>query len=227
MRDREIMKHENTAKNGFSLLEMMVVIGIIAILGGASMLGYSKIVKSAKKARTQELVSNAATALTQILSKNDGVWPELLERGAKNGKPRLDAETAKVFVMFSLLGLSYNQNTAGTAGSGDFKLNLCKLLGKDRCGVVDADAEAVLRRSTKATIGTKVPTGGTVEDHILYFAIDDDGDGITEAQVEGGGVLKIRATAVVWAAGPDGKVDYATVGRNDDVYSWRRSQVKK
>ena len=199
---------------------MLVVIGIIAILGGASMLGYSKIVKSAKKAKTQELVSNAATALTHILSKNDGVWPDDLIARVSSGNGKLDADTAKVFIRFSLLGLSYNQKTA----NGD--ASQYRLTGKDRCGIVDADAEAVLKRSTQASTGTKVPTGGTIADHILRFAIDEDGDGITEAQVEGGGTLKIRATAVVWSAGPDGKVDYGSYGRNDDVYSWRPAQIK-
>ena len=205
----------------FTLVEMLVVIGIIAILAAASMMGYSRVVKAAKKAKTQELVSNAATALTHILSKNDGVWPEDLLQRVTGGNGRLDEATSRVFVRFSLLGLAYNQKTAND------DVSQYRLTGKDRCGVVDAEAEAVLKRSATASLGTKVPSGGTVKDHVLYFAIDEDGDGITEAQVEGGGNLKIRATAVVWAAGPDGKVDYGSLGRNDDAYSWRPSQEKK
>ena len=205
----------------FTLVEMLVVIGIIAILSGAAMMGYSRVVRSAKKARTQELVSNAATALTHILSKNDGVWPEDLLLQVNGGNGRLNERTSRVFIRFNMLGLSYNQKAAG----GD--ASQYRLTGKDRCGIVDAEAEAVLKRSSSASVGSKVPSGGTVQDHILYFAIDEDGDGFTDAQVEGGGNLKIRATAVVWAAGPDGKVDYGSLGRNDDVYSWRPSQVKK
>lgn len=214
-------KMRKQMKKGFTLLEMMVVIGIIAILAGASMIGYSKIVKSSKKARTQELVSNAATALTYILSKNDGVWPEDLLTRAAGGNGRLDKDTSRVFIRYNLLGLTYNQKSA----NGD--VSQYQLTGKDRCGIVDADAEAVLKRSKTASEGAKVNSGGTVQDHILYFAIDDDGDGFTEAKVDGGGTLKIRATAVVWAAGPDGKVDYGSFGHNDDVYSWRPAQVKK
>jgi len=206
----------------FTLVEMLVVIGIIAVLGAASMLGYSKVVKSAKKAKTQELVSNAATALTQILSKNDGVWPEDLLDRLKEGNGILDEETSRVFVRFDLMGLSYNQKEANG------NVSQYRLKGKDRCGIVDGEAEAILKNNASATESTKVPTGRTVKDHILHFAIDTDGDGITEAKVSGGGsALKIRATAVVWAAGADGEVDYATYGRNDDVYSWTPAQVKK
>jgi prepilin-type N-terminal cleavage/methylation domain-containing protein len=207
------------AQKGFTLVEMLVVIGIIAILAAASMLGYSKVIKTAQKTKNRELVSNAATALTQILTQNNGSWPELLLKNSSGGKGRLDKETCQVFITFSMMGLSYKKDKRS---DGTYEL-----IGKDRCGVVDADAEKVLKRSTSASEGTKVPTGGTVQDHILYFAIDEDGDGFTEAQVEGGGNLTIRATAVVWAAGPDGKVDYGTMAHNDDVYSWTPGQVKK
>ena len=205
----------------FTLVEMLVVIGIIAVLSAASILGYSTVMKSSKKAKTQELVSNAATALTQILSKSDGVWPEDLLERVNDGNGILDEKTSRVFIRYDLMGLSYNQRAA--AGN----VNQYRLTGKDRCGIVDSEAEAVLKRNANATESTKVSTGGTVKDHILYFAIDEDGDGITEARVEKGGTLKIRATAVVWAAGSDGEVDYSTYGRNDDVYSWRPAQVKK
>ena len=221
------LKTQNS-KLGFTLVEMLVVIGIIAILSGAMLMGYSRIVKSARKAKTQELVSNAATALTQIFTTNDGVWPEDLLDRLKEANGILDEETSRVFVRFNLMGLSYNEKKAGTVGSSSFDASLVRLTGKDRCGIVDGEAEAILKKGSTASSGTAVPTGGTVQDHILHFAIDEDGDGITEAKVTGGGSkLKVRATAVVWAAGADGKVDYSTYGRNDDVYSWRPGQVKK
>ena len=184
------------------------------------MIGYSKVVKSAKKAKTQELVANVATALTQLLSKNNGVWPKELISGANGGQGQLDKRVALIFVRHGLLGLSYNQSTAKDKSQYELR-------GENRCGIVDAETAAFLKRAKTATEGSRVPTGGTVKDHILYYAIDEEGTGFTEAQVDGGGTLKIRATAVVWAAGPDGKVDYGSFGRNDDVYSWRPSQVEK
>jgi hypothetical protein len=92
---------------------------------------------------------------------------------------------------------------------------------------VDAEAEAVLKRNKRAMESTSVPSGRTVQEHILYYAIDDDGDGFTEVRMKDSGMqLKVRATAVVYAAGPNGIEEYSTLGRNDDVYSWRPSQVK-
>ena len=201
-------------KKGFTLVEMLIVIGIMSILAAASVIGYSKIIKSARRTKNQELVANVATALTHILSK-EGVWPQELIDGAKNGDGKLDKEAAKAFIRHRMLGLAYNIRT-GTEGN-------YTLVGKDRCGIVDAEAEAVLKRNKGAKESTKVPSGGTVDDHILRYAIDTDGDGITETQSFG----NIRASAVVWSSGPDGKVEYQFRGRNDDVYSWRAAQVVK
>jgi prepilin-type N-terminal cleavage/methylation domain-containing protein len=203
-------------KSGFTLVEMLVVIGIIAVLSAAGMVGYSRVIKSARKAKTVELVSNVATALTHILTK-EGTWPEELLQNAGNGQ--LDKDIAKVFIRYNLLGLSYNQKS-GSEGN-------YTLVGKDRCGIVDAEAEAVLKRNKRAQESTPVPSGKTVREHILYYAIDEDGDGFTDVRLKDSGMqLKIRATAVVYAAGPNGIEEYGTIGRNDDVYSWRPSQVK-
>ena len=67
-------------KSGFTLVEMLVVIGIIAVLAAASMVGYTRIIKSARKTKTVGLVANVATALTYILTK-EGTWPEELLQG--------------------------------------------------------------------------------------------------------------------------------------------------
>ena len=50
-------------KKGFTLIEMLVVIGIIAVLVGASIGGFSAMTRTAERAKCQELVSNVATVL--------------------------------------------------------------------------------------------------------------------------------------------------------------------
>ena len=72
-----------------------------------------------------------------------------------------------------------------------------------------------------------MPSGGTVDDHILRFAIDYDGDGIIEGANVGGETIDIRATAAVWCCGKDGKIEAYSQGlRRDDVYSWTKGQTQ-
>ena len=85
-------------KTGFTLIEMLVVIGIIAVLMGSTVVGIGKMRKTAQKARTQETVSNAATALTIIFQKEMN-WPKLISQNFKSGSyGRLDENVCRAFV---------------------------------------------------------------------------------------------------------------------------------
>lgn len=215
-------------KLGFTMIEMLVVMGIIAILSGALMAGFGRVTKSAQRARAQETVSNVATSLTAMLQKL-GRWPvdedkALSKCGGNDGSGFGTVE--KVALVFAKQGFM----NVSTKGSGD---NM-KLLGTDRCGIVDPWAQAVLKR-TRGEQGSgkelKVPTGGTVRDHVVYYAIDDDLDGVVEAQVCGERI-RVRASAIAWSAGADGKLGSSYSKRQkdneDNIYSWRRAQeVKK
>ena len=223
---------------GFTLIEMLVVIGIIAVLIGATMGGYSFATRHAQKARGREAVSNAATALS-ILFQRQNRWPPKLAHGAQAGKPQLTADAAACLAANGLMSLSYT--TVDDNGEKVYRLS-----GLDRCGIVDPWAMEVLKRLSPGDSGlnAKVPSGGEVQDHILYYALDEDGDGITVANV-GGVTLNIRATAVVWSCGLDGVVSpYPYSGNggggggkgqnknksgklSDDIYSWAPHQVEK
>lgn len=215
-------------RTGFTLIEMLVVLGIIAILAGALLAGFGKITKTAQRAKAQEAVSNVASALNIMLQKK-GVWPADLKntlksyQGADGDGKGCVADVAKVFAKYGLLGVTYKGSTSDLA-------NL-QLQGTDRCGIVDPWAIAVLKRDLAANVGTKVPSGGTVKSHIIYYAIDTDLDGITEAKVCGE-TVKVRANAIAWCAGRDGELGDSYSRRNkknaDNVYSWQRGQeVKK
>ena len=219
------MENVKSLRSAFTLIEMLVVMGIIAVLIGASIGGYSAMAKSAERARCQELVSNAATALTALF-QNEGVWPKRLAReGATDGK--LDENTAYALVA---KGRSYFSLTK----NGD------KLGGHDRFGILTPWAQAVVKRlGTSASKGSKVGSM-TVEDHILHYALDLDGDGKILGASVGGRSVDVRATAIVWCCGKDGVIDpypYASggsggkgkgssSGKTDDVYSWTPAQTR-
>ena len=196
---------------------MLVVIGIITVLIGASIGGFSRMTKAAEKAKAQELVSNVATALTALFQQ-EGSWPKrLASNGGSDGT--LDQKTAYALV-------------AGTTKYLSLTTENGKLSGLDCFGVVTPWATAVIkRRGTAASLADKVTGTTTIQDHILHYALDLDGNGVVEANV-GGETVKIRATAAVWcigkAGGDKGKPwPYAKGRTAGDIYSWTYGQTQQ
>jgi len=206
-------------RKGFTLVEMLVVIGIIAILMGAAIASFSRVTRSAERAKAQELVSNVATALT-VIYQREGSWPRrLVAKGQSDGQ--LDKDVALALAKHKVMGLN-------TTGTGDDM----QLAGHDRFGIVSPWAAATLKRlGTSATLTTPVAnTTKTVQDHILHYAIDVDGDGIIKGANVGGKMVDVRAQAIVWCCGRDGVVspyaDGKTSKKCDDIYSWQSGQTK-
>ena len=78
----QLMKH---SFSGFTLVEMLVVIGIIAVLIGASFGSYNAFVKKASKGRCAELVHDVQVAIVGVMQK-ENAWPRGLL--AAQGAPR-------------------------------------------------------------------------------------------------------------------------------------------
>ena len=205
-----------TGRRGFTLIEMLVVIGNIAILTGAAIGSFSAMTKTAEKAKAQELVSNAATALTALFQQ-EGAWPKRL---ISNNNKQLDKDAAVPLAKGGYFSLT-------TKGSGsDMQLS-----GLDKFGIVTPWASAVIkRRGTNAQLGDSVTGTTKVQDHILYYAIDLSGQGVVQATV-GGESVKIRATAAVWCIGKSGGKSgkpwpYSMGLKKDDLYSWTYGQTR-
>lgn len=193
---------------GFTLIELLVVIGIIAVLIAASVGSYATITRVAEKSRASDLVHQVALALSTMYEHRGGQWPLRMAAAGEKGA-RLDDMVAYAFVEgeTKYLSLSFSGG---------------KLTGYDRFGVLDPWGMAILKRKG-ASSGSEA-----VQDHILWFAVDTDGDGIISGVSVGGETLDIRATAVVWGAGKDGRMEpYSRGVRGDDIYSWSVGQTKR
>lgn len=199
-------------KKGFTLIEILVVVGILGILMAILVGGFSKAPKQAEKAKCQELVFNTATALTALFDEN-GIWPQALVKN-HNSEQGLDAEAA---YPLAKSGMSLTKDDSSR-----------KLSGLDKFGVVSPWAQLVIKnRGPSASESDKVPSGGTIRDHRLRYALDLDGDGVIESVKVGGETVNIRATAAVWCCGADGKIEaYSRGQRKDDVYSWTDGQTR-
>lgn len=201
----------------FSLIEMLVVIGILAVLIGIGMSTFSSSTKKAEKAKGQELVDNVATALTMIYQE-EGCWPRrILAAGASDGE--LTAEIAYDIAKRGKMPLTLDKQDKNNHST----------VGLDRMGIVSPWALATIKAAGTGSVGegARVRTGGTIKDHRLRFAVDTKGEGFVRANV-GGEALTIRASAAVWCAGMDGRLEKYSDGlRKDDIYSWASGQIKK
>lgn len=196
----------------FSLIELLVSIAIIAIITGLSIAAYGKFTAKAQTTRCIEFVHQVRTALEQIYQGGDG-WPPALQASAANGDGRLDAKAGAVLAR-GKMSLTYGltENDDGT--------RTYVLKGHDRFGVVTPWAMDYIVHHDSAALSSKLPGGGTIQDHILRYAIDLDYDGITEvAHGYDGGSARVRAQACVWSYGRDG-----VPNTKDDVRSWAKGQ---
>ena len=212
----------NILRRGFTLIEMLVVIGIIGVLIGVSVGGFSHMTKSAEKAKAQELVSNVATALTAMFQQ-EGCWPpRLLANGKTDGE--LDENAALALARGGYFSLSTDKP--------DNPKYATKLTGHDRFGIVTPWAQALIKsKGDKANETDKVAGKAMIREHRLHYALDLDGDGIIENFSVGGESLSVSATAVVWCIGKSGGKDgkpwpYKEGLRKDDIYSWSLGQTK-
>lgn len=216
------MKKTRRSQSAFTLIEMLVVMGIIAVLLAASLGGYSALTKSAERTKAVELVKNVETALTECFNR-EKCWPKRLVTGMSAGY--LDEAAALPLARGGYLSLSTD--------SPKNPRNATKLTGWDRFGVLTPWAQTFVRNGgTEVGKGSKIGAK-TVQEHILRYALDLDGDGITEITSLGDGsdegAMKVRATACVWCCGKEGLVGRVSDGSRGKggVFSFTPAQVVK
>jgi len=194
----------HSSRRAFTLIEMLVVIGIIAILVGVSLTSFRKMSKTADNTQAQELVSQAATALAAIYEA-DGMWPKLIREASKSTEEDKGVlgneegnEVARILAKRGYMSMSMKDG---------------KLVGKDRYGILTPWAAKKLENASSTDI----------QANILKFAVDLNGDGVIDNEECGKRIEKyfgkkieyIRATVMVWC--PDKKGE-------GYIKSWTKNQ---
>lgn len=189
-------------RTGFTLIEMLVTIGIIVALVAAVTAAYSKIIKTAQRTKARELVQETALAL-QAMNLKTGAWAPVLLSGAQNG------------VLNERVAIALDGYMALNSEGG-------KLVGTDRFGLLSTWGREIVKAHGNST------TRGMIEKHLLHYAIDNDEDGIIKGVDVGGEVVNVRATAIVWCAGSDGVIEPYSKGIRSGrgVYSWSEGQMR-
>jgi prepilin-type N-terminal cleavage/methylation domain-containing protein len=193
------------SNKGFTLVEMLVVMGLIGLLV-AMMTGALQYVQTtARQAQAQELVSNVATALT-IYIQREGTWPqEILTSGGV-----VNNQVCKVLQQARLLDVTTVKS------DGNINQN-----SPERFGLLSPWGQRMLKRNprTTASLGG-LPTDAQLRRHMLQFRVDIDYDGKIDSgdsllgPIPGQGGV-IRASAIVWTCGPNGKDDGSTGAKNE------------
>jgi len=201
-------------KAGFTLIEMLIVMGIIAVLSVVALTSYSAYVSRAQTVRCGEYVHSVSSALA-MMAQSKGSWSLILLQHRNNNDGILSAEAGAALARQGVMTLTCKKEKV------DDDSVRYVLTGHERLGLLTPWAQDVIRKSPgSTTLSSPVPSGGTIADHRLHFAIDEDFDGITEVALgHKGTTAKVRAAACVWCCGRDGKI-----GTKDDVRSWTKAQ---
>jgi len=207
---------------GFTLVEMLVVIGIMGILA-TSLLGAFGYVKTlAWKSRAQAQVSQVATALTVYLQSKRS-WPaELLDRDEFDEEASWVLQETKLFDVTVKTKDSDGTFVWDKDNSGKGKASL------DRFGLLDPWGRALFRK-----LNTAKTTANDVKAHRIQYRLDRNLDGYVDANEGAPQGVSIRASAIVWSRGKDGQDDANSKNPKakkypyDDCLSWKHGEARK
>ena len=189
-----MMRRESRA--GFTLVEMLVVIGILGILMATLSSSYLYVQKMAWQAHAQELVTNAASALTLYLQK-EGAWT----RDILNSNGEFNEDVCRVLQEHHLMDITTYKRDGDNIkydDNGKPELNTDSL---DRFGLLDPWGRRILKRNPGLT-----SINDELRRHRLHFRIDENYDGIVDTSL---GAIpldsRVRGSAIVWSWGANGE----------------------
>ena len=192
---------------GFTLVEMLVVIGIIGILMSVLIPSYFYVQRIAHQSHAQRLVSNAATALTVYIQRELYWHQDILDSDGY-----FNAKVCKVLYDAGLLDVVVDQRYS-----------------VDKFGLLDPWGKALLRRNKELLAKELDPMDAVrppeeLRKHLLQFRIDTNLDGMIDSTDRWSPPFNrpVRASAIVWSRGPSGMDDENRGGRypNENRLSW-------
>lgn len=210
---------------GFTLVEMLVVIGIIGMLAIVMVSAASHMKATARRTHAQAMVSEVATALTVYLERYRE-WPEAL---TKRTKYEFDRDACWVLQEKKLYDV-----TVKVWSSSEGKW-IWQERSLDRFGLLDPWGRDALKRNPSATESSTIVSGTALSDHRLQYRLDTNYDGKVNGEDDPpaptnpktGSPMDVRASVLVWSRGPDGIDDFENSKKrypSDDSLSWNYEQ---
>lgn len=208
------VERDRRGDSGLTLVEMLVVIGVIGIVASLMMGSYQQVKRSAWRSRANQQVHAVKVALNVYL-QNERDWPEYFK---ENSNLEMDEHVCGILQNANLLDVTTWNNYSTTTRSGQINQQ-----SPDRFGFLDPWGRAIMRRNRNAS-------EADVRQHRIQFRVDRDMDGYVDGGEGAPRGRRVRGSVIVWSRGPDGQDDFQSTNpkaRNrypyDDVLGWTLS----